>query len=139
MGPQFLAMSGAAGWQVSNPPILSAAPLLASLEIFTAAGMSALRAKSINLTASLETLLLRHCGAAIEIVTPADPEQRGCQLSVRIKGDATRARESFAQLSAQGVAADWREPDIVRLAATPLYNRYEDVYQAAVRLGEIVR
>lgn len=139
MGPEFLAMSGAAGWQVSNPPIFSSAPLLASLDIFAAAGMSALRAKSLSLTASFENLLLRNCGAAIEILTPADIEQRGCQLSVRLRCDPNQARENFARLTAQGVVADWREPDTIRMSPVPLYNRFEDVYHAAARLGEILR
>ena len=139
MGPEFLAMSGAAGWQVSNPPIFSCAPLLASLELFATAGMPALRAKSLSLTASFETLLLRHCGSAIEILTPADVEQRGCQLSVRLRCEPAQARERFAQLAAQGVVADWREPDIIRLSPVPLYNRFEDIYHVAVRLGELLR
>jgi kynureninase len=132
--PQFHAAAGAAAWALSNPPILSSAPLLASLPLFEAAGMAALRAKSIALTGYLE-FLLRPLSAAITVVTPANAAERGCQLSLRMHG----GRAVQATLRGRGVVGDWREPDILRLAPAPLYNSFEDVWQAANALAAIVQ
>jgi kynureninase len=123
MRPQFHAAAGAAGWQLSNPPILSAAPLIASLAIFAEARLERLRAKSIALTGYLEYLVER-LAPAVEIITPREPTERGCQLSLRVAG----GRRVFERLSADGVVCDWREPDILRVAPVPLYNRFEDVW-----------
>src|SRR5579863_359511 len=112
MGPEFVPMAGAEGWQVSNPSILGLAPLLASLEIFEEAGMDALRAKSLRLTDYLEFLLRQKLDAEIEILTPVDPEQRGCQLSLRLRAERCKARQVFEELEARGVTGDWREPDV---------------------------
>jgi len=135
MGPQFQPIAGAQGWQLSNPPILAAAPLLASLQIFAEAGMPALRRKSIELTGWLERTLRAELGAHLDIITPSDPAQRGCQLSLRLIGGAERAREAFRRLSAAGVIADWREPDIIRVAPVPLYNSFADCHAAVQALG----
>ncbi len=139
MSSELRLAPGAAGWQVSNPPVLSAAPLLASLECFSAAGMSQLRAKSLQLSAYLEFSLKTLCGEAIEILTPADPQQRGCQLSIRVRGDTARARRVHAALDAAGVITDWREPDTIRLAAVPLYNGYADALRGAQQLALALR
>jgi kynureninase len=132
MGPHFSAQHGAAGWQISNPPILSAAPLTASLEIFQEARIERLREKSLALTGYLEYLLQPQT-PAIEILTPSEPQARGCQLSLRIRA-AGRGRKVFDRLQELGVVCDWREPDVLRVAPVPLYNRFEDVYRLHERL-----
>ncbi len=129
MEPGFRPIPGAEGWQLSNPPILSLAAIRASLAVFTeAGGMEPLREKSLRLTAYLEWLLQRELSDSIEILTPADPHRRGCQLSLRV-----RSRDSgkavFEELEASGVTCDWREPDVIRVAPVPLYNRYEEVHR----------
>jgi kynureninase len=128
MGPDFVPLEGAEGWQISNPPILQMAALRASLEIFDEATMPALRAKSEKLTAYLEFLLSRIDDRRISIVTPAEAKDRGCQLSIRVKDSDKRLFES---LTSQGVSADWREPDVIRVAPVPLYNSFSDVYKFA--------
>ena len=132
MAPEFDPEPGADGWQQSNPPILAMAPILASLALFDAATMPALRAKSLALTGWLEALVDAHLGGVIEILTPRDPAQRGAQLSLRVAGGRERGRALFEHLSADGVLGDWREPDVIRLSPAPLYNRHTDVL-AAVR------
>ena len=139
MSSELRLAPGAAGWQISNPPVLAAAPLLASLECFSAAGMSQLRAKSLQLSAYLEFSLKSLCGEAIDILTPTDPQQRGCQLSIRVRGGTVRARRVHAALDAAGVITDWREPDTIRLAPVPLYNSYADALHAAQQLALALR
>ncbi len=134
MLPEFRPAAGAAGWAVSNPPIFSAAPLLASLEMFRAAGIEDLRAKSVRLTAYAERLLRERCGNDVRIITPEALDERGCQLSFRVKGDAKRGRRIFDALGAHGVVCDWREPDIIRVAPVPMYNRFVDVYELVEEL-----
>ena len=135
MGPQFRPIAGANGWQLSNPPILATAPLLASLELFKSAGIANLRRKSIALTGYLEELLQTRLARAIRIITPTQADQRGCQLSLRVLGSPAHARRCFTQLNAAGVLADWREPDIIRLAPIPLYNSYADCLTAVQALS----
>jgi kynureninase len=141
MSPDFHPAAGAAGWAVSNPPIFSAAPLIASLDMFRAAGIGELRAKSLRLTAYAERLIQSRGLRDVRILTPADPEQRGCQLSLRIAGGARRGRRVFDALGDHGIVCDWREPDIIRVAPTPFYNRFVDVHEfveeLAVALKEI--
>ena len=139
MGPQFTAIAGAEGWQVSNPPVLAAAPLLASLQIFERAGMPRLRAKSIGLTAYLQRLIENLAADAVEILTPSETEARGCQLSLRLRRTAPSPRRVFDALTAAGVIGDWREPDVLRLAPVPLYNSYSDVFKAAAALAFALR
>jgi kynureninase len=139
MDPVFRPMPGAEGWQISNPPILSTAPLLASLEIFGRAGLPRLRAKSIALTGYLQRCILALAGDDVEIITPADPAARGCQLSLRIKRPAAEALRCHERLTAAGVIGDWREPDILRLAPAPLYNSFLDAYSAAAALAAALR
>ena len=129
MGPEFVPMAGAEGWQLSNPPVLGLAPLLASLELFDEAGMPALREKSVKLTGYLEFLLKEKLAEHIDILTTADPEQRGCQLSLRLHKGRDAARRVFEELEAAGVTGDWREPDVIRVAPVPLYNTYMDVFR----------
>jgi len=130
MGPEFVPTAGADGWQLSNPPILGLAPLLASLELFDkAGGMPALRAKSEKLTGLLEALIRARVADTLEIITPAEPERRGCQLSLRVSGGRERGRELFDYLASVGTLGDWREPDVIRISPAPLYNKYMDVYR----------
>ena len=132
MGPEFQPSYGAEGWQLSNPPILALAPLRASLPLFERAGMQALREKSVRMTGFLETGIRQRLDDAIDIRTPADPERRGCQLSLRLRhGDG---RAVFQALEANDVVADWREPDVIRVAPAPMYNRYVDVVHFVDRL-----
>jgi kynureninase len=128
MAPGFRPAPGAAGWAVSNPPIFSAAPLLASLELFRAADIRELRAKSLRLTAYAESLLRARVGDDVRILTPSAPDERGCQLSLRIAGGARRGRRVFDSLGSRGIVCDWREPDLIRIAPAPLYNRFVDVF-----------
>jgi kynureninase len=134
----FTPAPGAAAYAISNPPIFSCAPLRASLPLFSAAGLPALRGKSVALTGYLEALVTELAGEHLTVVTPADPAQRGCQLSLRVRSGSERGRRAFETLAAQGVICDWRAPDIIRLAPVPLYNRFEDVLRAAWQLGAIL-
>jgi kynureninase len=134
----FEPMHGAQGWQVSNPPILSAAPLLASLRLFQAAGMAALRAKSMALTDFMQGLIEQRLAGLVEIITPRARERRGCQLSVRLGGPPAAVRRCHEQLMHAGVIVDWREPDVLRFAAVPLYNSFSDVYAAVTTLARIL-
>lgn len=127
MGPDFVPTPGADGWQLSNPPILALAPLRVSLEIFQRAGMTALRKKSEQLTGYLETLINAKLADTLKIVTPVEPERRGCQLSLRVVGGRERGRALFEHLAARGIIGDWREPDVIRISPAPLYNTYADV------------
>jgi len=126
MGPHFQPMPGADGWQLSNPSIMSMAPLRASLEIFAAAGMRQLREKSESLTSYLEFLLDQHASADITVLTPREPDRRGAQLSIRIHHGG---RSVCDRLIGHGAVCDWREPDILRVAPVPLYNTYRDVHR----------
>ena len=133
MGPDFRPIEGAEGWQLSNPPILQMAALRASLEIFDEVGMTALAERSRRLTGYLEWLLDSIGDERISIVTPLDPAQRGCQLSIRVKdGD----RSLHERIVAAGISADWREPDVIRVAPVPLYNTFTDIHRFA---GELRR
>lgn len=133
MGPEFDPLPGAEGWQLSNPPIFQLAALRASLEIFDEAGMNVLREKSVKLTGYLESLLAGIKNDRIEVITPHDPTSRGCQLSIRVRN---ADRTLFDSITERGVIADWREPDVIRVAPVPLYNSYEDVFRFAQILTE---
>ena len=133
MGPRFEPRMGAAGWQVSNPPILALASLRASLALFDEAGMDALRARSVRLTGYLEELL--DAAGIGPIVTPRDPEARGAQLSIRV---GPRAREVDAALAAGGAIVDFREPDIVRVAPAPLFSTFHEVWRFTRLLAEVL-
>jgi kynureninase len=136
--PDFIPRAGADGWQLSNPPVLALAPLRASLAIFDRVGMAALRAKSRVLTGYLFWLLREHAatrpGTPWEVITPVNPEARGCQLSILVHD---RPKERFAALRDAGVIGDFREPNVIRLAPTPLYNGYLDVWRTAKALASL--
>ncbi|MEY2491183.1 MAG: kynureninase, partial [Verrucomicrobiota bacterium] len=138
--PEFTPVPSADGWQISNPPIFSMAPLCASLAIFDeAGGMEPLRAKSIKLTGFLQYLLeqaprKRQSGSdRYSIITPRETESRGCQLSILVQ---EHAKELFSELEAAGVKCDFREPNVIRAAPTPLYNTFHDVWRFANILTE---
>ncbi|MGD8734009.1 MAG: kynureninase, partial [Gammaproteobacteria bacterium] len=136
MDPGFRPSPGAEGWQLSNPPIFSMAPLVPALQIFMEAGMDRLAAKSARLTGWLEELIRTRLGHRIEILTPGEPEQRGCQLSLRVKPGGPTGHDVFERLSVAGVVVDWREPDVIRAAPVPLYNTYSDVAEFVRRLED---
>jgi kynureninase len=137
MQPAFRAEHGAAGWAVSNPSVMAAAPLIASLAIFQEAGVEPLRAKSVDLTGYLE-FLLAGLGSAVSLISPRVPAARGAQLSFRIAGEG-RGAQVFAWLGEHGVVCDWREPDVIRAAPVPLYNSFEDVFRFAERLAQALQ
>lgn len=134
MGPEFVPAAGAAGWQVSNPPIFSTAPLLASLALFDVAGMDRLQAKSRAMNALLFDVIDGQ-SSRLACLTPRDEKRRGCQISVRVRAGRDAGRKLYEAMGTQGVIADWREPDIVRVAPVPLYNTFEEVE----RLGALLR
>lgn len=129
----FKPMKGVDGWQVSNVPVFQNSALLASLAIFQEAGIKSLRKKSVALTAYMEYILkeIDPLENMMKIITPANPEERGCQLSIFMKQNG---KKLFQQLNNAGVIADWREPNVIRIAPVPLYNTFEEVY----RVGEII-
>jgi kynureninase len=127
--PEFVPVPSADGWQISNPPIFSMAPLRASLAIFdNAGGMAPLRAKSITLTSYLEFLLTEIGSKKFTIITPRNSAERGCQLSILAH---ERPKELLKELEAAGVKCDFREPNIIRVAPTPLYNTFHEVWRFA--------
>ena len=132
MPETFNPIKTAEGWQLSNPPILSLAAIRASLSIFDEVGMDALVEKSKQLTSYLVFLLENIQSDRISIITP---KKRGCQISIRVKNGN---RELFDKLTVNGVIADWREPDVIRVAPVPLYNSYYDVYSFYKILEEIL-
>ncbi len=117
--------NGAEGWQLSNPAILSMAAIKASLELFRKVGMNKLRMKSIKLTGYLEYLILQMNNKNIDIITPKDPNQRGCQLSIKLNNSNKSLHEN---LRLNNVITDWRDPNVIRCAPVPFYNSYQDVY-----------
>ena len=126
---------GAEGWQLSNPPILSMAAIKASLALFSEVGMPALIKKSKQLTGYLEYLILKLNNKNISIITPKDPEQRGCQLSIQVKN----ANKSLhTKLTEAHVITDWRTPDVIRCAPVPFYNSFEDVFKMVEQLKKIL-
>ncbi len=133
---EFQPYRGAAGWQVSNHPLIGMVPLEASLAQFATAGLPALRARSLQLTGWLERLLDEQLGGRIEILTPREPAWRGAQLSVRLCGTRGSPRALFDGLLARGLTCDWREPDVIRLAPAPLYNSYEDCWRAVLLIED---
>ena len=128
MDKKFVPMRGAEGWQLSNPPIFQLAALKASLDIFAEAGMKTLAEKSKKLTSYLEFLLGEIKDERISVITPSNSDERGCQLSIRVKN---ADKNLFKAISTRGVIADWREPDVIRVAPVPLYNSFADVFRFA--------
>ncbi len=132
--PEFIPVPSADGWQISNPPIFSMAPLRASLAIFDeAGGMKSLRAKSIKLTGYLQFLLESAGHSKLTVITPREADERGCQLSVLVH---EQPKELFGKLQAAGVKCDFREPNVIRVAPTPLYNSFHEVWRFAQILSE---
>ncbi len=131
MPPDFVPIPGAEGWQLSNPPVLALAALRSSLEIFDEVGMEALRTKSKLLTGYLAFLLEQLPG--VNMITPKEPSERGCQLSIQVPG---ADRSLYEYLMAKDVICDWREPHIIRMAPVPLYNTFCDVFEAAETLAQ---
>ena len=135
MRHEFDVLPGAEGWQLSNPPILSMAAIKASLDIFAEVGIEKLHEKSQQLTGYFEFLLKQLGNDAIKIITPSNPDERGCQLSIQVKN---ADKNLHKKLTASGVISDWREPDVIRCAPVPLYNSFEDVYQLVENLKTIL-
>lgn len=137
MSPVFEARPDVEGWQLSNPPILSFAPVRVSLEIFDRVGIEALRRRSLRLTGFLESLLREAAERApLTVITPADPEARGCQLSIEVPGDAVEVARRLRD--EHGIVCDERPPNIVRLTPVPLYNSFHDVWRAADGLVQVL-
>ena len=135
----FKPMQTAEAWQVSNAPVFSMAVHRVALEQFDRAGIEPLRQKSEKLTGYLEFIIdhvTQETGDRLEIITPRDPDQRGCQLSVIAQG---HGRKLFDGLTDRGIVADWREPNVIRMAPVPLYNSFEDVYRFGVILKECLK
>ncbi len=131
MSHEFAPAAGAAGWEASTPSPLLLAALVASLTIFDEVGMPALRARSVALTGYLAGLLDE---LPVEVITPRDAAARGCQLSLRFAA----AESVLAALAARGVVADFRAPDIIRVAPVPLYNTYHEAWRLASLLRELI-
>lgn len=130
--PDFIPVRSADAWAISNPPILAMAPLRTSFAIFDeAGGMRALRAKSIRLTGYMQFLLDQIGSECFTVITPREPNDRGCQLSILAH---EHPKELFAELEAAGVKCDFREPNVIRAAPTPLYNTFHEVW----RFGQIL-
>ncbi|RAL22308.1 kynureninase [Lujinxingia litoralis] len=126
MGPRFQPQAGAGAWQLSNAPVLPMAALKASLELFCEAGMQALHQKSARLTGYLHELVTSIGAGAFEVITPAEPEARGCQLSILASGDGELLHQRLMEAD---VICDYRRPNVIRVAPTPLYNTFEEVWR----------
>jgi len=126
MRQPFDVMSGAEGWQLSNPPILSMAAIRASLDMFAKVGMKALREKSEKLTGFFEYLINQIDSDQIQIITPSNPKERGCQLSIQVKN---ADKSLHKKLTENNIITDWREPDVIRCAPVPMYTNFEDVHR----------
>ena len=126
MDHKYISIPTVESWQLSNPPILQLASLKASLDIFDEVGMKSLREKSELLTNYLEFLIHENKNDFIKIITPSNINERGCQLSLRVKSNG---KDLYNRLMQSGVVCDWREPDVIRVAPVPLYNTFEDVFK----------
>ena len=139
MEPNFEPVHGADGWQISNLPILSLAPYLASVIMFDEVGMDKLIEKRNQITSYLEFILQeidKEVNSTFEIITPTNQEERACQLSVFFHGEG---RPLFEYLMKNGVVTDWREPNVIRFAPVPLYSSYEDMYEFGQILKQGIR
>ena len=135
MRQPFDVMEGAEGWQLSNPPILSMAAIKASLDIFEKVGMDALVKKSKKLTGFFEYLVNEIASDTIEIITPTNPNERGCQLSLQVKNTDKNLHK---KLTENNIITDWREPDVIRCAPVPMYTSFEDVYHMVTILESLL-
>lgn len=139
MENKFDPMPSAEAWQLSNPPIASLACIAASLEVFDqAGGVDRLRSKAEGLYKYMDTLLGMKLESELEVITPSDDNQRGCQHSIKITDTSLDGRRIFEKLEANGVACDWRYPNVIRVAAVPLYNRYEDIHRFVTILEKAI-
>lgn len=138
MPDRFSVLPGAEGWQISNPPIFSAAPLIASLDLFDEAGIDALNLKSQKLTGFLEFLIKRRLTNRVSIITPEAGTERGCQLSLMLNGSAETNRGIHRRLLEEDIVCDWREPNVIRVAPVPLYNRFSEVFDFVETLQSVV-
>jgi len=138
MPEHFSPIAGAQGWQLSNPPIFACAPLLASLQVFHEAGMAQLRTKSLRLTGYLRFLLQAWMQNKLNIITPTNQDAHGCQLSIRLGTSVSAAKHIHQQLIDKNFMIDWRAPDIIRVAPVPLYNRFDEVWNFAHTLRELL-
>ncbi len=129
MGPNFDPAHGADGWQLSNPPIFSLAPLLASFDIFHRAGLDRLQAKSRVMSGFIEIALRKCPTSRVRVLTPSATHERGCQLSLIVDGGTAVARAAFDRLLPQGVVCDFRHPSVIRVAPVPLYNTFDDCWR----------
>jgi kynureninase len=139
MQPGFDPIPSAEAWQLSNAPVLSMAAHRAALQLFTEAGMDALRKKSIDLTAYLAFVtseVQAQTGQVLRILTPENADERGCQLSIVVEG---KTKEIVKRLAAEGVIVDWREPNVIRMAPVPLYNSFEDVFLFGEIFQEVLK
>ena len=132
MSTSFTPAPGAEVWQMSNPPILSLAPVVASLELFSTIDVEQLFEKSRRLTAFLEFVLEARFAGRVSTITPRDA--RGCQLSLVLQAGPEEAQKAFRRLIELNVIADWREPNVIRVAPVPFYNSFEEVYEFSDRL-----
>jgi kynureninase len=135
MRDDFDQLPGAEGWQLSNPPILSMAAIKASLDMFNKVGIKKLVEKSKKLTGYFEFLIHELNDKHIKIITPQNPEERGCQLSIQVKNADKSLHHKLTQA---GVISDWRDPDVIRCAPVPLYNSFQDVYHLVDTLKTIL-
>nr|WP_321222154.1 kynureninase [uncultured Psychroserpens sp.] len=135
MRDEFDQLPGAEGWQLSNPPILSMAAIRASLDVFAEAGFDKLCEKSEKLTGYFEFLINTLNNSDIKIITPSNPKERGCQLSIQVKNADKSLHD---KLTKAGIITDWREPDVIRCAPVPLYNSFMDVFELVERLKLIL-
>jgi kynureninase len=123
--PAFIPRPGADGWQISNPPIFSLAPVYVSYEMFDEVGMSSFRRKSVYLTGYLQFLLDERLADRVDVITPREESGRGCQLSMVVR---EAPGDLLAKLKGRGVMSDFREPNVIRVAPVPLYNTFRDVW-----------
>ncbi|MEE9374617.1 MAG: kynureninase [Saprospiraceae bacterium] len=135
MRDDFSPTPGVEAWQLSNPPILSMVAVWSSLQLFDEVGMDRLRKKSVSLTGYLEYLVKTLGDEVINVITPSNPAQRGSQLSIQVK---KADKNIYNKITKAGVIADWREPDVIRVAPVAMYNSHEDVYNFYTILKESI-
>jgi len=139
MRNEFIPMPTAEAWQLSNAPIFSMTPIVASLQVFEeAGGIGPLREKSKKMVQYFDYLLDSELSRKVDSITPRDMDQRGCQLSLRVTSDSRSGPQVFAALQDADVECDWRYPDVIRVAPVPLYNTFEDIYRFVSILKEAV-
>lgn len=139
MGPDFDPIRGAEGWQISGAPVLTLAALRGSLDLYREADIDSLQDADVDLAARLIDAVDALPGQPLDIVTPRDRERRGCQVSIKVRAGRDAGRGLFDHIQEHGVVGDWREPDIIRLSPTPLYNSVEDIDRVAELLAQALQ